>query len=85
MIVYAVEFSPQATRFFRKLPKDIQERIKNKFKEVAEEPFHYLEHYEGADSYKLRIGDYRALIDVDFENKILLVRVLDLRGRIYKR
>ena len=85
MMTYAVGFSPQATKFFRKLPKEIQERVKAKFKDVAEEPFHYLEHYEGGGYYKLRIGDYRALIDVDFENRVLWVRVLDLRGRIYKR
>ena len=55
-----------------------------RFKVAAEEPSHYLEHYEGG-GYKLRIGDYRALIDADFENKIIWVMVLDLRGRIYKR
>jgi len=41
-----------------------------------------LEHYEG-QGYKLRIGDYRALIDVDNQRKILFVRVFDKRGRIY--
>jgi len=33
---------------------------------------------------KLRIGDYRALIDIDFENKILIIQVFDKRGKIYK-
>ncbi len=51
----------------------------------CENPFHYLEHYEGKDYYKFRIGDYRALIDVDFQNKSLKVQVLDKRGRIYKQ
>ena len=58
-------------------------RIWNKTQELKENPFHYLEHYEG-DGYKFRIGDYRALIDVDTENRILVIRVLDKRGRIYK-
>jgi len=34
--------------------------------------------------YKLRIGDYRALIDVDFDKGFLVVEVLDKRGRVYK-
>ena len=61
------------------------ERIRRKLKETAINPFYYLEHFEGKDYYKLRIGDYRALIDVDFKSKIIYVRVLDKRGRIYKR
>ncbi len=51
---------------------------------MKDDPFHYLEHYEGGDVYKLRIGDYRALIDVDFLNPILKVRVVGHRRNIYK-
>ena len=80
---YSVKFSSQATKFLRKLPKETRERIKNKFREVSVDPFRFLEHFEGGD-YKLRIGDYRSLIDIDFERKILFARVLDKRGRIYK-
>ncbi len=80
---FEVQFSNQAAKFIRGLPENIKERIKSKFYEVAKEPFRYLEHYEG-DYYKLRIGDYRALIDIDFEKKILWVRIFDKRGRIYK-
>ena len=81
---YKVKLHPNVVKFLVKLPEDISERIKNKLKEIKENPFHYLEHYEGEDVYKLRIGNYRALIDVDISRKILFVRVLDKRGRIYK-
>jgi mRNA interferase RelE/StbE len=78
---FEIEFSRQATKFIKKLPEDIKERIKKKFKEVSEDPFRYLEHYEGDDCYKLRIGDFRALIDID--KNTIFVRVFDKRGRIY--
>lgn len=80
---FQVKFSSQAAKFIKNLPLNIKERIKSKFSEVSEDPFRYIEHYEG-DYHKLRIGDYRALIDIDFVNKILWVRVFDKRGRIYK-
>jgi len=80
---FNVKFSNQAKRFFKSLENDIQERIREKFKEVAKEPFRFLEHYEG-DYHKLRIGDFRALIDVDSERKIMWIRVFDKRGRICK-
>ena len=79
---FQVKFSNQATKFIRNLQNNIKERIKEKFREVGENPFRFLEHYEG-EFYKLRIGDYRGLIDVDFQEKILWVRVFDKRGRIY--
>jgi mRNA-degrading endonuclease RelE of RelBE toxin-antitoxin system len=46
--------------------------------------FFYLEHFEGEDFYKLRIGKFRNLIDVDFQNKIIKIQVLGLRKNIYK-
>jgi len=82
---YSVEWHPNTRKFLRKLPKEISARIILKFKEIRKDPFHYLEHYEGADVYKLRIGDYRLLIDVDFSDKLLKIRILDHRGKIYKQ
>jgi mRNA interferase RelE/StbE len=82
---YKVKLHSDVAKFLGKLPKNISERIKNKLREVRKNPFHYLERYESEDIYKLRIGDYRALIDVDNSRKILFVRVLDKRSKIYKR
>ena len=82
---YSVEWHPKVRKFLKKLPKDISARIVLKVKEVKEDPFRYLEHYEGKDYYKLRVGDYRLLIDVDFNNEVLLVQIIDHRGRIYDR
>ena len=81
---WIIKWNAQSTKILNKLPKDIAMRIWNKTQELKENPFRYLEHYEG-DGYKFRIGNYRALIDVNSENKILIIRVLDKRGRIYKR
>ena len=84
-MMFEVEYNSQSKKFLKNADKNLVERIIKKLEEVMENPFRYLEHYEGDKCYKLRIGDYRALIDVDSEKKILLVRVLDKRGRIYKR
>ncbi len=35
--------------------------------------------------FKIRIGDYRALVDVYYNPNIIVVRVVDHRSRIYKR
>ncbi len=84
-MTYEVLLHPNVAKFLESLPKDISERIREKLKKLKEYPFDYLEHYAGDDFYKLRIGDYRALIDVDIKNRVVFVRVLDHRSRIYKR
>ncbi|MBS3073915.1 type II toxin-antitoxin system RelE/ParE family toxin [Candidatus Pacearchaeota archaeon] len=83
-MTYSIEWDESALDYLRKLQKDISERIINKVELLKDNPFRFLEYYEGR-YYKLRIGDYRALIDIDFERKILTVQIIDKRGRIYKR
>ena len=81
---YLIKWSPQVLKFLERLSKQNSERILKKLDDFKENPFRFLEHYEG-EYYKLRIGDYRLLVDVNFNAKILWIRVLDKRGRIYKR
>ena len=79
---YEIIWHPKAAKYLEKLPRNLAQRILQKFDAVAIDPFAYLEHFE-REWYKLRIGEYRALIDIDFENKLLKVRVFDKRERIY--
>ena len=81
---YKVELGPKAKKVIIKLPQEISLRIVKKLRQLEKNPFRYLGHYEG-DGYKFRIGDYKALIDINVENKNLIVRVIDKRGRVYKK
>ncbi|MBI2147495.1 type II toxin-antitoxin system RelE/ParE family toxin [Candidatus Woesearchaeota archaeon] len=86
MTVWKVFLSPDAQDFLKKSDNHIAERIKKGFEKLkTENQFHFLEHFEGGDYYKFRIGEYRALIDVHFQNHTLHVQVLDHRQVIYKR
>ena len=67
---YILEWKRKAFKNFNKLQKDVSLRISKKLEEVSLDPFRYLEHYEGDELFKLRIGEYRFLIDVDKDNKI---------------
>ena len=85
MTKYSVLVDPKVAEFIKSKGDSFKNRVKEKLNLVSENPFHFLEHYEGGNYYKLRIGKYRALIDVDFDRKILFVRVFDIRGKIYKK
>jgi len=84
--MWKVLLSADVQQFLNKQDEQISGKIKKRLEKLkSDNPFHFLEHFEGQEFYKCRIGTYRALIDVDFKNKILKVQVLDHRKRIYKR
>lgn len=83
-MAYLVKLHPKVIKFIEKCDKSISNRIHKRLELLKENPFRYLEHYEGEDCFKFRIGDYRALVDVDNSRKIVFIQVLDHRGRIYK-
>ncbi len=83
-MTYSIEWDKKALKYLEKLPREIAKRILIKLDKIAEYPSRYLTHFEG-DYYKLRIGDYRILADIDNKEKIVFVRVFDKRSRIYKR
>ena len=63
-MTYILKWHPQAYKNLERLPQEIVKRVINKFDVVIQDPFRFLEHYEGKDLFKLRIGDYRALVKV---------------------
>ena len=70
---YSIKFHPSVDKFLRKCEKDLGERIKAKCRLLKEDPFLYIDHFEG-EYHKLRVGDYRALLAIDTERKIVFVR-----------
>ena len=84
-MTFAIRWSKKADRFLAKLPREIARRIVNKVNSIKDNPYHFLEHYEGADFYKLRVGAYRLLVDVDMADNVISVRVLGHRRNVYQR
>jgi len=84
--MWKVLLSADVQQFLNKQDEQISDKIKKRLEKLkSDNPFHFLEHFEGQEFYKCRIGTYRALVDVDFKNKILKVQILDHRKKIYKR
>lgn len=63
---------------FRKLDKQVQDRVKNKLQEVAEDPTRYKHlHYELKGSCRLWIGKLRVIFSYDTEKQeIYLEKIL---------
>ncbi len=83
--MYEIRFDKKALNFLNKLELDIKKRIWNKLQECKKEPFRYLKHLTEIKGYKLRVGDYRLIIDVQEEIKVLYVEKIGHRKNIYER
>ena len=82
--MYDLVFDEEAIDFLNKLPKELRERIYNKIISTKENPFHFFERLEGRKDYKLRVGDYRAIVDIDPDSKKIKVTLIGHRKNIYK-
>jgi len=70
--------------FLKKINKDDAQRIIKKLNKIIENPRHYLDTLVDISAYKLRLGSYRIIVDLDEKNKILNVLFIGLRKNIYK-
>ncbi|MBI5398098.1 type II toxin-antitoxin system RelE/ParE family toxin [Candidatus Woesearchaeota archaeon] len=84
-MLYAVKWRPKALYELRKLPKDIAARIVKRVDLAKDNPIHFLEKLTDDTGYKIRAGDYRAIVDILEEEKTIAVRVVGHRRNIYKR
>ena len=82
--MYSIEFSQTAENQLFKLEKDIQKRILNTLERIKIRPFHFIKRKEGTPYYILRIGNHRAILDVNKEKSIIFVIEVGHRKNIYK-
>ena len=81
--MWEVYLSQDVQDFFKKQDKHIVQRIKKGLQKLkTEDPFHYLEHFEGENYYKFRIGDYRVVFDV--KGDLLTIHRVGDRKNVYK-
>ncbi|MBI2664066.1 type II toxin-antitoxin system RelE/ParE family toxin [Candidatus Woesearchaeota archaeon] len=83
--MYSIEFSASSEKFLRKLPKETSENILNKIYSIRHEPFRYLARLAGTNLWKLRIGKYRAELDILIKNRIIFVVRIGHRRNIYSK
>jgi mRNA interferase RelE/StbE len=67
------------------LESETQERLVKKLDEAKDWTSHCLEKLTGYPYYKLRAGDYRAIITWDRDEDVLIVEAVGHRRNIYDR
>ena len=74
--MYSIQIEKNAEDFLKKLNKQDAEIILKKIYSIRENPFRFLKRLQGEKLWRLRIGDYRAIVDVFISlNKIIVIRI----------
>ena len=82
--MYKIAYSKLALRNLRHLPANDRRRIRARIAEYAADPkahAHQVKMLKGRDGYRLRVGKWRVIFDVD--GTVLEVFEVGARGNIY--
>lgn len=80
-----VEITSQADEHLEGLESEARERVLKKLAEAKDWTEHRLEPLSGYPYYKLRAGDYRAIITWDRDADRLVVEAVGHRRNVYDR
>ena len=83
-MTYTIEFAEPAEKQFRKLEKNIQERILLALDRIKIRPYSFVKKLVGYQYYRMVIGDYRVIMDIRNNQLLILVAEVGHRKNIYK-
>lgn len=83
---YSVEILPRAVKQLEKLPPEVYPRIRNALMDLANEPRPSgCLKLRGREGWRLRVGDYRVIYEIDDESRRVVVLDIGHRREIYRR
>ena len=83
--MYGIIFDPGAIDELSRLPFSVRKRIFSKILSAKSNPFHFFIRLGGRLDYKLRVGDYRVIADIDSLRKQIRVTLVGHRRNVYKQ
>ncbi len=82
--MFSIIILPKAKKQLLKLEKKTIEIVLKKIYSIKENPLHYIERLKELPSWKLRIGDYRAIMSINTREKKMFIEKIGHRKDIYK-
>jgi Cytotoxic translational repressor of toxin-antitoxin stability system len=81
---YEVLFTDTSKKQFKTLEKEVQERIIKALERIRIRPEVHVKKLVCDPSYRLRVGEYRVILDIERDKLIILVIKIGHRKNIYK-
>jgi mRNA interferase RelE/StbE len=85
--MFKIEFSREASKSMKAIPRNIFERISGKIEQLGVNPFapnNNVKKLEGTAGYRLRVGDWRVIYEVENDRLVIFVLAVGPRGGVYK-
>jgi mRNA interferase RelE/StbE len=82
--MFRIEFSKTAQKQLYKLNKDIQIRIISTLKRIRIRPYPHVKKLVGCPHFRLRVGDYRIILDIQQDKLVIYALEIGHRKNIYK-
>lgn len=82
--MYSIELSQTARKQLEKLESQAQERIISALERCRIRPYPHVQRIVGSSFFRLRVGQYRAIIDIKEDVLIVFVIEIGHRKNIYK-
>ena len=83
--MYTLLYSRAFLRQLKRLDAPVRERIISALERIRIRPGAFVVRIIGYPAYKLRVGDYRVILDIEKERLLILVLKVGHRRSIYKR
>jgi len=83
--MFAIRYSTRARKFLKRVDRTISRRLMKKIERLREKPIlSDTKKIVGSRSlFRVRVGDYRILYEVDYRNNMIGIVKIDKRSRVY--
>jgi mRNA interferase RelE/StbE len=84
-VPFEIIWSDSAVRELKKLDRSVAKRIFNAVSRLKEDSFRAVSKIVNSQYYKLRVGDYQIILDIQRGELRILVLIVGHRKKIYKK
>lgn len=82
-MAYQIVWDELAVEDIRSIETIIRQRIIKKIRSIEEHPFTFVDHLTGFPLFKLRVGDYRAVLDINHKTNKITILLVGHRSKVY--
>lgn len=84
-MIWQVVWSERSLKQLQKIDKENAQKIYDVVLECIEDPFRMVLRLTNSPFYRLRVGNYRVILDLQQSKMTIFVVETDHKGRIYKK
>jgi len=82
-VSYRVLLHPKAARFLEKADASVRDQVKQSLQDLENSPERKGERLKHSQFWRIRVGDYRAIYEIDEEKRTVIILFIGHRRDVY--